>query len=153
MTIGYGLNTAHGEKRQGMFGEITRERSVYSVFGRAEVQQVETGLLLGRDAGQSAGAVLPSSTVAAFTVGATRQLAVLKGFDASAGVQVTFHDTPDRLVTTHGAHPASFLVFLRVRLPAPMGRMWNHRMSQGPGMAEASQASTPQPQGVGDHRH
>ena len=42
MTIGYGLNTAHGEKRQGMFGEITRERSVYSVFGRAEVQQVET---------------------------------------------------------------------------------------------------------------
>ncbi len=46
VTIGYGVNAAHGEMRHGVFGEMTIEHGANSVFGRFELQQVETSVLL-----------------------------------------------------------------------------------------------------------
>jgi hypothetical protein len=43
---------------------------------------------------------------------------------------LTFYGVPEPLKPTHGDHPVSFQVFFRLRTPAPMGRMWNMRMSQ-----------------------
>jgi hypothetical protein len=40
------------------------------------------------------------------------------------------YGVPEVLKSTRGSHPVSLQVFLRLRLPAPMGRMWNMRMSQ-----------------------
>jgi hypothetical protein len=37
---------------------------------------------------------------------------------------------PETLKSTHGSHPVSFQIFFQLRPPAPMGRMWNMRMSQ-----------------------
>ena len=45
---------------------------------------------------------------------------------------MTVYAVPEVLRGTHGDHPVSFQLFFRLRPPAPMGRMWNMRMSQPP---------------------
>ena len=129
VTVGYGVNAAHGERRHGLFGEFTIERDANSIFGRAEVQQVETSVLITDQI------LLPAAddtnAVGALSLGGARRLARLKGFEGALGVQVTVYRVPEMLRATHGAHPVSAQVFLRVRLPAgDMGRMWNMRMSE-----------------------
>lgn len=71
----------------------------------------------------------PNETVVAATGGALRDLVRLKGFDLGLGADVTFYRVPPDLVATHGVHPVSFHVFLRLRPPARMGRMWNMTMT------------------------
>lgn len=135
VTVGYGINAAHGERRHGLFGEFTLEREASSVFGRAEFQQVETSLLV-TDAIPSPSQ--PNETpraVAALTLGSARRLLTWKGFEGALGAELTFYGVPEPLKATHGAHPVSFQAFFRLRLPAgTMGRMWNMRMSQAPTM-------------------
>ena len=70
-------------------------------------------------------------TVVALTVGAVRDLPPLGGFEFGVGGDVTLHNVPERLVSTHGARPVSFIVFLRVRPPmSGVGRMWNMTMTR-----------------------
>ena len=95
-----------------------------------EAVQVETDLLrfgvhgfVGRK-----GAHVPEGTggvdvVSALTLGATRRIARWGGWDVTAGADATFYAVPAVLEPTHGARPVSFHLFLRVRPPAPMGRM------------------------------
>jgi hypothetical protein len=53
----------------------------------------------------------------------------LRRFEAGIGAEVMSYLVPDALRATHGNHPLSFRVFLRIRPPAgAMGRMWNTRM-------------------------
>ena len=47
----------------------------------------------------------------------------MAGWDLAVGGDVTFYRVPDILQPTHGDNPTSFHVFLRLRPPAPMGRM------------------------------
>ena len=68
-------------------------------------------------------------TLGAFTAGAVRDLATWRGFEGALGA-ATVYAVPEALKSTHGSHPLSFQIFVRTRLPAPMGRMWNMRMSQ-----------------------
>jgi hypothetical protein len=132
VTAGYGVNTAHGERRHGFFGELTRERGMNSVFGRAEFQQVETHVLQTGDVPEEGHAEEGPATVAAFTVGGARRLATWRGFEGALGAQVTFYGVPEPLEVTHGDRPVSLQMFFRLRLPSGrMGRMWNMRMSQG----------------------
>jgi hypothetical protein len=133
-TIGYGMNSAHGERRSGAFGEMTVERRAYSAFGRLEVQQVEAGVLATGEIGHEVHT--QTATVAAVTAGATRPLPAWRGFEPAIGAAVTLYRVPGALTATHGSHPVSFQMFVRLRLPAgSMGRMWNMRMSQGHHMA------------------
>jgi hypothetical protein len=135
VTVGYGVNSAHGERRHGVFGEATMERGANSVFGRLELQQVETGVLLTGEVPDEDHIGEKPATVGAFTVGAIRRVLMTRGFQGGLGAQVTFYGVPDPLKVTHGDRPVSFQVFFRLRLPTgTFGRMWNMRMSQGPKM-------------------
>ena len=136
LTIGYGVNAAHGVRRHGVFGEFTGELGDNSLAGRVELQQVETSALLGDDEGHEHAGAPGRARVAALTLGGARRLARWRGFEAAAGANVTFYRVPEILTDTHGRRPVSFLVFFRLRLPTgSMGRMWNMRMSQGHVMA------------------
>jgi len=131
VTVGYGINAAHGERRHGVFGEFTIERDANSLFGRAEFQQVETGLLLTDEIPSPSDPAAPPRTVAAITVGGARRLLTWRGFEGALASQLTFYGVPEPLRITHGDHPVSFQLFFRLRLPSGiMGRMWNMRMSQ-----------------------
>jgi hypothetical protein len=132
ITAGYGVNSAHGERRHGAFGEFTLERGPNSLFGRAELQQVETHVLVTGEVPEEGHVEEGPATVAAFTVGGARRLATWRAFEGAVGAQITFYGVPDVLQTTHGNRPVSFQAYFRLRLPSGrMGRMWNMRMSQG----------------------
>ena len=135
VTVGYGVNSAHGERRHGVFGESTMERGATSVFSRLEVQQVETGILLTGEVPHDDHEAEPPATVSALTVGAIKRLFTKSGFEGGLGAQVTAYRVPQPLRATHGNRPVSFQLFFRLRLPTGgSGRMWNMRMSQGPKM-------------------
>jgi hypothetical protein len=131
-TVGYGVNTAHGERRHGVFGELTMERGATSIFGRLEIQHVETRVLLTGEIPDEDHTGDEPSAVTAFSAGAARRMFTARGFEGALGAQVTFYGVPDPLRLTHGQRPVSFLAFFRLRLPSgDSGRMWNMRMSQG----------------------
>lgn len=135
VTVGYGVNAGQSQRRQGLFGEFTVEQHANSVFGRAEVQQVETGVLLTDQILDPAGTNEAPTTVVAVTLGAARRLLTWHGFEGAISAEVVFYRVPELLTATYGAHPISFQMFFRLRLPtSSMGRMWNMRMSQGPKM-------------------
>lgn len=132
VTGGYGVNAAHGERRHGAFAEFSIERRDNSLFGRAEIQQVETHTLLTGEIPEEGHDEEGPAAVAAITVGAARRIGTWRGFESALGGQVTFYGVPEVLETTHGSRPVSFQAFFRLRLPSGrMGRMWNMRMSQG----------------------
>jgi hypothetical protein len=110
-----------------------------SIFGRAEIVQLETDLWLQAAPHIDPGTADQTDAVAALTVGAVRDVLHWRGFEGGIGGDVTFYAVPDPLKPTHGQHPVSFQLFFRLRPPAgPMGRMWDRRMAQpmiGHGMA------------------
>jgi hypothetical protein len=137
VTVGWGINAAHGTTRQAVVGEVTRRQGANAVFSRVEVRQLETAVLLTGRVSSCPSVVhcigideQRSDAVAAVTFGGTRDLIAWRGFEGALGAQGTVYRVPDVLKSTHGSHPVSFQLFFRVRTPAPMGRMWNMRMSQ-----------------------
>jgi hypothetical protein len=130
LTIGYGVNATDEVDRHAVFAEGTRRVGPTSIFGRFEVLQVETNVLVnevpsGHDDGDR------RNTLGAFTFGGVRDVTRWHGLDAGLGASMSLYAVPDGLKITHGAHPVSFQVFVRVRSAAgSMGRMWNMRMSQ-----------------------
>ena len=66
----------------------------------------------------------------AYTVGVAREVATPKRFSIAVGGQATTYTVPERLSATHGNHPVSVQLFVRLRPPMPaMGRMWNMTMT------------------------
>jgi hypothetical protein len=131
-TAAYGVNAAHGERRHGVFAELTLERGALSWFGRAEIQQLEIGPLVTGEAEGHASENEESGAVKALTLGAARRLGTWRGFDAALAAQLGLHLTPEPLEATHGRRPISFQAFLRLRLPTGgADRMWNMRMTKG----------------------
>lgn len=129
VTVGYGVNATDAGNRHALFGEATRRLSGISIFGRVELVQVETDLLLN-DAIPEGGAAR-KDTVGALTLGVVRDVAAWRGFEGGLGAAFTFYAVPDALAPTYSDHPVSFQIYFRVRPPAGgMGRMWNMRMSQ-----------------------
>jgi len=131
ITGGWGVNNAHETLRHAAFGEATAKMGKTSVFGRAEVVQVETELLIHQDVPHGHSETPLTDAVGAFTIGGVRDFAAWRGFEGGVGAAVTFYAVPDALAPTHGNHPVSFQIFFRLRPPvSAMGRMWNMRMSQ-----------------------
>ena len=138
VTIGYGVNNAHGEHRHGVFGELTVEDGANAISARLESQQVETHLLLTGEVPEDGHESEPPATVVALTAGGARRLLTWRGFEGAIGAQVTFYGVPSVLREAYSDHPVSYQVFFRLRLPGgPMGRMWNMVMSQGHNMIGA----------------
>ena len=123
VTVGYGVNATDAVNRHGVFGEATRHTGQQSIFGRAEVLQVETNLLLAGRIPLTDEATARKDTVGAFTVGGVRDLVRVHGFEGGFGASLTMYAVPDALKITHGTHPISFQLFFRLRPPAgSMGR-------------------------------
>lgn len=130
-TAGYGVNATDDGNRQALFGEFTRHVGLNSVFGRLDIVQVETELLLRGTIPTTHDATVRKNTVGGFTIGGMRDIVRRKGFEGGLGAAITFYAVPDPLKATYSEHPVSFQVLFRLRPPAgSMGRMWNMRMSQ-----------------------
>ncbi|MCM3879990.1 MAG: hypothetical protein ND807_07775 [Vicinamibacterales bacterium] len=123
VTFGYGRNQKSEGAHNSVFAEATRRSGANSIYGRLEIHQPEIGALTGTD-------THATETLTAFTIGGVRDVLDLHGFEGGIGAGLTFYGVPETLRATHGNHPVSFQVFFRLRPPAPMGRMWNMRMSQ-----------------------
>jgi len=131
VTAGYGINVTGDGNRHAVFGEAVRHAGLNSVFGRIEMLQVETNLLLSDAIPLTHEAAARKDPVAAFTIGGVRDVVQRRGFEGGLGAALTFYAVPEPLKGTYSEHPVSFQVFVRVRPPAgSMGRMWNMRMSQ-----------------------
>jgi hypothetical protein len=119
--------------------EATHQFGLAAAFGRLEAVQVETDLLrlgtvpghggLTQDDDDHAGDE-PRDTVLALTLGGVRDLWHHRGFELGLGADIMLYRVPQALRPTHGSRPVSFHVFLRLRPPAPMGRMWNMTMTE-----------------------
>jgi hypothetical protein len=128
LTIGYGVNNTDHGVRHAVFAEGARHVGLTSMFGRAELVQVETELLFDGHADAAASAA--RDAVGALTVGGVRDLKAPRGFQVGVGADVTFYAVPESLKAMYGSRPVSFQIFVRVRPPVgPMGRMWNMRMA------------------------
>ena len=129
-TVGYGVNSGHGAKRQGGFGEYSREFSKATVSSRLELVQVESDVLLAEES-RDAAHQPRFDLVTAFTLAAERHLGTWRGIDTGVGASLTFHAVPDHLQDAYGRGPTAFQIFVQVRTLTPgMGRMWNRRMGQ-----------------------
>jgi hypothetical protein len=127
ITAAFGRNDKTDASYDAFLAEATDRRGPWSMYGRFESVQVETGLLLTGEPGLDE----PPSTVTAITAGIVRDFPRWWGFDWAAGGDVTGYHVPDTLRSVYGTHPVSFHLFFRVRTPeGHMGRMWNMVMSQ-----------------------
>lgn len=131
LSAGWGVNAAHGTTRQAFFAEATRRRGAHAIYGRAEVVQLETDLLLDPHEEPGHHETEQRDAVGAFTIGVVRDVVRWRGFEGGLGGQVTLYAVPQVLQSTYGRQPASYQVFFRLRPPAGhMGRMINMRMSR-----------------------
>ena len=133
VSAAFGRNDkAEGGGNVAWLAEATRRSGLLTFFGRAEVLQVETDLLLTGVHGHSHdGEPAPRDWVSALSLGATREVTSWRGFEVAAGGDATVYRVPAALQPAYGDSPVSFHLFLRVRTPAAMGRMWNHVMTRG----------------------
>lgn len=136
-TAAYGFNESIHGRWDAFLAEGTSKRGRYTAYGRFEAAEVDTDVLrfgvhplAHSHDGSTLSHVTAIDTVLTLTLGGTRDLWRWAGFDLAAGGDVTFYRVPGRLVPTHSSRPVSFHLFLRTRLPAPAGRMWNAVMAR-----------------------
>jgi hypothetical protein len=129
-TFGYGVNQTDHGTRHALFAEGTRRRGAIAGFGRLELLHPEIALLLHDHGPHEAEAGDERPALAALTLGGVRDVVKWRGFEGAVGAAATVFAVPGLLRPSYGNHPMSFQLFFRVRPPAPMGRMWNMRMSQ-----------------------
>jgi hypothetical protein len=130
IAAGVGFNDTDHGTRGAFFLEGAAHAGLNGFYGRFEIVQVETALLLTGNVVEGSAADIKNPVVA-FTAGAVRDVLNARGWQGGFGADVTFYRPPDALRSAYGDHPLSFHVFFRLRPPAgSMGRMWNMRMSQ-----------------------
>ncbi len=102
ITAGYGRNDpAYDRPRQGGFLEAAHHDGASTLYGRAEITQLDHHIA--------------DVTVGAFTVGGVRDILTRHGFESGVGAALTFYATPGTLDSSYGPHPVSFQVFFRLR--------------------------------------
>ena len=128
-TVAYGRNDKRISTQNAVLAESTHSFGWTTVYGRYEILQPETDVLRfgshGGDGhhGHEGGAQAGGDWLQALTLGGVRTIGRWSGWDVAAGGDVTLYRVPEVLQPTHGERPRSFHVFVRVRPPAPMGRM------------------------------
>lgn len=128
-TVAYGRNDKRLAAYNAFLAESTHTFGVTAIYGRYEVLQVETDVLrFGTHGGEGHhghedGAQTGGDVLQAVTLGGVRTIGRWSGWDVAAGGDVTRYRVPDILQPTHGDSPTSFHLYIRVRPPAPMGRM------------------------------
>jgi hypothetical protein len=131
VTVGYGINATEDASRQAVFGELTYGFGRTSIFGRLEVVQVETALLETGAVPTTEAEEARRDPVGAFTIGVDREVWTGRRMTATIGAAATTYAVPSPLRSTHGTHPASVQVFVRIQPAGPaISRMWNMRMTR-----------------------
>jgi hypothetical protein len=139
-TAGFGRNDKLDADYHALLLESTHTFGANAAYGRYEAVQVESGVLrfgshvfrgetkaFHQHVSDSSGEI---AFVQALTLGGERTFARPFAWDVGVGADITFYNVPSILQPTHGERPTSFHVFLRVRPPAPMGRMVDVVMSR-----------------------
>lgn len=129
-TVALGRNDKEHGASHAFLAEATRRFGMNSLYGRLEVQQVESGLLLTGRIPESDELTKLRDSVTALTIGGVRDIWRASGYEVGIGGDLVFYGVPQRLETAYGSRPVSFHVFMRVRPPAPMGRMWNMTLTR-----------------------
>jgi hypothetical protein len=115
----------------GFLAEGTHRAGQTSFYGRVERLSVETEILLFPEVvhrPHPGELVDPLSTA---TAGAIRDFASIRGVLIGAGGDVTAYAPPPLLQVTHGNHPMSFHLFVRIAR-RPEQRMWDMTMGAPP---------------------
>lgn len=128
-TIALGHNNKLSGGYTALLAEATLGRNLNSFYGRLEALQVETDLLATGVPHEQNGSPAARDTVVAFTLGAVRDVWSWNGLKLGLGADVTFYGVPEPLVASHGSRPLSFHIYGRARMPARLGRMWDHVMT------------------------
>ena len=129
-TVAVGRNDKEHGAFHGILAEATRRFGMNSIYSRFEVQQVESGLLLTGRVPESHDLSELRDSVTSLTIGGVRDIWRASGYEVGIGGDLVFYGVPQRLEQAYGSRPASFHVFMRVRPPAPMGRMWNMTLTR-----------------------
>jgi hypothetical protein len=134
-TLAYGRNDKHGTSFNAFLAESTHTFGANTAYGRFEFLQTESDLLrfgIHHQGGHTHGEEGTSEPfLSALTLGGARRIGRWSGWDLGAGGDVTFYRVPEILQPTHGDNPVSAHLFVRVRPPAPMGRMVDMIMTKG----------------------
>jgi hypothetical protein len=117
--------------------ELTQRTGLTSLYTRFERTTVETEILL---LPQIIHVPHPGELVdpiVAFTAGGIRDFARFRGLTMGGGGDVVFYGVPPLLQVTHGSHPVSFHLFVRLTRASWEGKMMNGTMAapehSGPG--------------------
>ena len=108
--------------------EATHRSERFTIYGRAERTEVETEILLFPERVHVPHPGELVDPVGAFTAGGIRDLFRVKGLTIGVGGDTTFYNVPPLLKITHGEHPVSAHVFLRIAPARFSSRMWNMTM-------------------------
>jgi hypothetical protein len=130
VTAAVGRNERPFSTLHALLFELTHQAGRTFVYGRFEDLTVETEILLFPQIVHRPHPGELVDPVGMLTAGAVRDVADIRGFKIGVGGDVAFSRVPDILQFTHGEHPTSFHLFVRVRPPARGGRMWNMTMGE-----------------------
>ena len=130
VTLAVGRNDRRYSSVHAVLLEATHQTGRTYMYGRLEALTVETEILLFPTVVHRPHPGELVDPVKAFTAGAVHDVASPWGIKLGLGADVTFYGVPPLLQLTHGEHPVSYQLFVRARLPARGGRMWNSTMGR-----------------------
>jgi hypothetical protein len=130
LTAALGRNERQFSRLRSFLIEGTHKSGPSSVFTRYEGTEVETEILLFPQIVHVPHPGELVDLVHAFTVGAVRDLATIRGAAIGVGGDVTFYGVPTLLKNTHDDHPVSFQLFFRIAPANAARRMWDMTMAQ-----------------------
>ena len=130
LTAALGKNEREFSRLRSFLIEGTHKFGPSSIFGRYESTEVETEILLFPQIVHVPHPGELVDLVHAFTAGAVRDLATIRGAAIGVGGDVTFYGVPTLLKNTHDDHPVSFQLFFRVAPANTARRMWDMTMAQ-----------------------
>jgi hypothetical protein len=129
ITAAVGWNARQYSTVHAVLVEGTHHVGRTSLYGRYEDLTVETEILLFPEQLHRPHPGELVDPVQAFTAGAVRDVATMKGLSWGVGGDATFYRLPPLLQITHDPHPVSFHLFLRIVRASPGDRMWNMTMA------------------------
>ena len=133
VTVAAGWNARTYSTVHALLAEVTHQSGATSVYSRFENMTAETEILLFPAVVHRPHPGELVDPIREITAGVVRDVANVGGFHFGVGADVVFYDVPPLLQFTHGDHPVSYHIFLRIRPPARGGRMWNMTMGQNMG--------------------
>jgi len=133
ITAALGRNERQYSVLRSFLIEGTHKAGKSSVFARFEHTEVETEILLFPQVVHVPHPGELVDPVRAVTMGAVRDVFLIHPLAIGVGGDVTLNGVPALLKNTHGDHPVSFQVFVRVSRSDLTRRMWDMTMTHAAG--------------------